>query len=286
MPYADPVIFRRPAAGAELPIVYDSPHSGRSYPEDFRPVLPVEQLWGFEDRMVDDLLVDAPDHGVLLIAANFPRAYIDPNRAPDDIGEDLTGADWPHEARPTDYSRRGLGLIFRVGPDGKPIYERPLDHDDILRRIEKLWRPYHAALEEALAAAERRWGKVWHVNWHSMRPVGDALAPDPGATRPDFVVSDRDGTSAEAPFTDRVAGLLEELGYTVARNAPFKGGYITALHGRPAQGRHSVQIEINRRLYLDAATLEPTDRARALRRDLSTFTRTLAEWARARISGS
>lgn len=273
-----PVAVIRPAARA-VPVVFDSPHSGRDYPPRFAPLMPVEQLYGYEDRLVDALIAGAPGHGIALVTAGFPRAFVDPNRAADDLDREVAGEDWTGPIAPTAYSRRGLGLVFRTALDGSPIYAGPLAADDLAARIERLWRPYHDALEAELAAAQARWGAVWHVDWHSMRPVGDALSSDPGEKRPDFVLGDLDGTSAEAPFSDHVEAALKAMGYSVVRNRPFKGGYITARHGRPEEGRHSVQIEINRALYLDLETLELTEGAEALERDLDAFSRGLAAWA-------
>ncbi|MFN3388116.1 MAG: N-formylglutamate amidohydrolase [Allosphingosinicella sp.] len=280
-----PVTVHRPA-GAAVPVVFDSPHSGRDYPADFAPLVPVQDLHGYEDRLVDALLADAPEHGVVLVTAGFPRAYVDPNRAADDLDRHVAGADWTDPIAPTVYSERGLGLVFRTALDGSPIYAGPLARADLTHRIERLWRPYHDALEAELARAQARWGAVWHVDWHSMRPVGDALAPDPGEVRADFVLGDLGGTSAEAAFSDHVEAALAAMGYSVARNRPFQGGYITARHGRPAEGRHSVQIEINRALYLDMETLALSPGAEALKRDLAAFARGLAAWAAARVTAS
>lgn len=269
-------------------MVFDSPHSGRSYPPGFAPLVPVEQLYFYEDRLVDELVAGAPEQGITLVTAGFPRAFIDPNRASDDIDRSVAGADWADPIAPTAYSERGLGLVFRTALDGRAIYGGPLAAEDLRGRIERLWRPYHDALEAELAGAQARWGAVWHIDWHSMRPVGDSLSPDPGEVRPDFVLGDLDGTSAEAAFSDRVEAALSSLGYSVARNRPFKGGYITARHGRPEEGRHSVQIEINRRLYLDLETLELSEGAEALKRDLDAFAGEVAAYAarRAGLTGS
>ena len=273
------VVIKAPPDGAELPAIYDSPHSGRNYPPDFIPLVPVEQLRGYEDRLVDHLIGEAPDYGILLLAANFPRAYIDPNRAIDDLDPQVVGDDWSDPLKPTPYSELGLGLVFRTGLDNKPIYERPLGRAAVMKRIDRYWRPYHEALESALKRAQQRWGAVWHIAWHSMRPMGDAQSIDPGEARPDFVISDRDGTSAEPAFTEFAAETLRALGYTVAVNHPFKGGYITQLHGRPGKGRHSLQIEMNRALYLDLETLELEPGAAALRSDLGRFSRSFAGFA-------
>lgn len=271
-----PVTIVAPRAGDQVPAVYDSPHSGRTYPPDFIPVVPVEALRGYEDRLVDDLVRDAPRHGIVLVAATFPRSYIDPNRAIDDLDPQVVGDDWTDPLNPTPYSALGLGLVFRTGLNEKPIYERPLGRASVMKRIEGYWRPYHEALERALADAQQRWGAVWHIAWHSMRPFGDAQSIDPREERPDFVISDRDGTSAEPEFTNFAAETLRGLGYSVAVNHPFKGGYITQAYGRPSDGRHSLQLEMNRSLYLDLDTLELTPGAAELRRDLDRFSRRFA----------
>lgn len=248
--------------------------------------MPVESLYGYEDRLVDELLAGAPGAGITLISAGFPRAYVDPNRAEGDFDRTLVGEGWTRPLEPSAYAERGLGLFFATGLDGAPLYDAPLGPEAAAARIDLYWRPYHDALEEELAAAQRRWGAVWHVDWHSMRPVGDDLAPDPGARRPDFVVGDLDGSSAEPAFTDHVVSSLRGLGYEVAVNAPFKGGYITELHGRPGEGRHSIQIEINRGLYLDMETLQPSLGWDALRRDLDALAGSAAAFVRERVSGS
>lgn len=259
--------------------MFDSPHSGRVYPDDFTPLMPVPELYGFEDRLVDTLIADAPVQGITLLIAEFPRAYIDPNRAEDDLEPEITGADWAQPTNPV-YARKGIGLIFRTSLTGTPIYERPLTPTEISDRITRYWRPYHSALAEALGRLQQQWGAVWHVNWHSMRPIGDALSSDPGEVRPDFVLSDLDAVSAEPGFPDLIERELRAMGYSVVRNRPFKGGYITALHGRPQEGRHSVQVEINRALYLDMHTLEVKHEAHQLRRDLSQLAASIAEYTR------
>jgi N-formylglutamate deformylase len=279
-----PVKVKAPAPGSELPAIYDSPHSGRNYPADFQPAIPIEALQGYEDRLVDHLIRDAPDHGIAVLAATFPRSYIDPNRGIDDLDPLVVGDDWSHSLNPTPHSELGLGLVFRTGLEGRPIYEKPLGREEVVERIENYWLPYHEALEDALRTAQARWGQVWHIAWHSMRPVGDEQSPDAGEERADFVVSDRDGTSAEPAFTDFAVDSLRGLGHRVAVNHPFKGGYITQSHGRPEDGRHSLQIEINRALYLDLDSLELNSNAEEVRRDLDLFSREFAAFA-ARSAG-
>jgi len=279
-----PFRLTTPAAASQLPLIYDSPHSGRAYPPGFSPLVPVTELLGYEDRLVDDLLAQAPAHGVSLLTATFPRSFVDPNRSEDDLDVQVAGESWTRPVRPTSYSERGQGLIFRVGLDGRPLYDGPLTADQLEVRIAGHWRPYHRALDDLLDAAQERWGAVWHINWHSMRPVGDMLAPDPGATRADFVLGDLDGRSAAPAFTAAAEEALRSLGYSVARNQPFKGGYITHRHGRPAEGRHSIQIEINRSLYLQPDLLEPSAGMAKLQADLAAFTATISDFVRDEVA--
>jgi N-formylglutamate deformylase len=278
------VSIQRPPSGRAVPVVFSSPHSGRLYPPDFRPSAPVEDLVGFEDRLVDDLLVDAPGRGATLVAALFPRAYIDPNRAEDDLDRSMVDESWTRSLNPTENAARGIGLIFGRLQDGKAIYDRPLQPAEVDLRLARYWRPFHAALKEALDWAVDRWGAVWHVDWHSMRPVGDALAPDPGRRRPDFVVSDLDGASAEPAFTARVTESLRRLGHSVTINDPFKGGYIVERSGRPAERRHSLQVEINRGLYIDPTTLEPSEGFARLRATLDAVAADVADYAAERLA--
>ncbi len=276
------VSVRRPD-GEELPLLYDSPHSGRVYPEDFLPAAEMRLLLGGEDRFVDDLVIDAPSHGATLIKALFARTYIDPNRTAADLDPHLLPEDWAEETAPSVNSERGVGLIFRLIGDAVPIYDRLLSADEIRHRIDAYWRPYHAALEDEMARLTERFGEVLHINWHSMQPVGNALAPDPGQKRPDFVLGDLDGTSCDPALTRFVADHLSALGYSVGLNDPYKGALIVERYGKPEEGRHTLQIEINRALYMDHGTLDRTGGFAELKDDLSTFTDELADFARARL---
>lgn len=277
-----PVMVRRHLGSDEVPVVFDSPHSGRYYPDDFRPAVPLDILREYEDRFVDRLISKAPEHGVTLIAANFPRAYIDPNRAPDDIDAEMLEAVWPEPLSPTPHSVGGTGLVFRVMRDAAPIYDRSLAIDEVRRRLDICWRPYHAALDEALAVHRERHGIVWHLNCHSMRPFGDALSPDPGEKRSDIVLGDLFGTSCDPDFTDMVAKTLEGFGYSVAVNRPYSGAFIVARHGRPEEGSHSLQMEINRGLYMDMETLEPISGFEPLRDDLGRLAQAVVAFAKDR----
>lgn len=277
-PGHEPVALAEPE-GKAVPVVYSSPHSGTVYPEDFGHVVDPFLLVGGEDRFVDDLVADAPAHGIALIRALFARTYVDPNRDASDLDPLLIGEDWPEAVEAGIHSARGVGLIFRLIGDAVPIYDRRLATAEIRHRLDAYWTPFHDRLGGRIDALASRHGAVWHVDWHSMQPVGNALSPDPGAKRPDFVIGDRFGKSCEPEFTAFVAGTLRALGYRTALNEPYAGAYIVARHGDPARGRHSLQIEINRGLYMDGTSLERLDGFATLRRSLDVFSAKLAEWA-------
>lgn len=277
------VSVKRPSDG-ELPILFDSPHSGRVYPEDFGASADMRLLVGGEDRFVDDLVIDAPSHGVTLIKALFARTYVDPNRMMDDLDPHLLPEDWAEATSPSINSERGVGLIFRLIGDSVPIYSRTLTSLEIRHRIERFWQPYHRALEDELETLCERQGEVFHINWHSMLPVGNALSPDAGSKRPDFVLGDLDGRACDAALTDFVAGALSDLGYSVGVNDPYKGAYIVERYGQPERGRHTLQIEINRGLYMDHGTLDRTGGFASLKDDLTRFTELLGGFVRSRMS--
>jgi N-formylglutamate deformylase len=275
-----PYVVTSPRTGAIVPLFYSSPHSGRAYPGDWRTKASHAELRRGEDAYVDELLADAGDAGVGLIAARVPRCYVDINRNEDDIDPDLLSTPWPGPLRPTEKSRRGLGLIRRFVVPGVDINDGRIDAADVARRIETIHRPYHARLETELATLRKRFGVVWLIDWHSMKSKGNAMTPDgDGAGRPDMIVGDLDGASADSKLTGFVVATLQSLGYTVAVNNPYKGGLITARYGRPAEGRHAVQIEINRALYLDEVTVAKTNGFPRLAADIGEFTRRMATQA-------
>jgi N-formylglutamate deformylase len=222
-------------------------------------------------------------HGATLIEARFPRAYIDPNRSLDDLDPDLIADAWDGPLQRSRKTEQGIGLVWRLARGGVPLYGRKLRAAEIRGRIERFYVPFHAALSAELDALHRRFGAVWHVDCHSMPAVGDVNSDDPGRARDDFVLGDRDGTTCAAEFTATVAATLRDLGYQVAINDPYKGVEIVRRYGRPAAGRHSLQIEINRRLYMDEHTLIPNAGYPALEADLDRLAAALAVFIRARL---
>lgn len=252
-------IFRPQDGGLSLPLVFDSPHSGRIYPEDFDYACPFRLLQKAEDNYVDDLFAGAPDHGGTLLCALFPRTYIDVNRSESDIDKALLRDEWPHPAKPTARSHAGIGLIRRLLQPGLPVYDRKLQSYEIVRRIDHYYKPYHKALEALIDQAHYRFGQAWHINCHSMPSSMSAplLLPEKDSkSKPlsDFVIGTRDGTSCAAEFTDVVRHGLEDMGYSVAVNDPYKGVELIRRYARPSAGRHSLQLEINKSLYWDEAS--------------------------------
>jgi len=276
--------LRHDPAGAPAPLVLDSPHSGEDYPADFDCAVPRELLRQAEDTHVARLWRGALAHGATLVEANFPRAWIDPNRGLEDIDPALfaAGETWPGPVKLTRKTEQGIGLVWRLARGGAPMYARGLSVAEVEQRIDRCWRPYHEALARALDERHAEFGAVWHVNCHSMPAVGDAWSDDPGRERADVVLGDRDGTTCDAAFTRFVGELFAARGYSVAVNDPYKGVEIVRKHGRPAERRHSLQIELKRTLYMDEATLAPNAGYAKLERDLAAVARELAAFAAAR----
>jgi N-formylglutamate deformylase len=263
---------------ASVPVLYDSPHSGRDYPADFGSSASLADLRRGEDAWVDELIADSHALGVTVLLATFPRCYLDLNREVDDIDPEMLDGPWPTPLSPSEKSDRGLGLIRRLVVPGVPIYDRRLGVAEAQARIEAVYLPYHAMLRELRTRLLERHGTLWHVNWHSMKSVGNAMTPDgEGAPRPDFVVGDLRGRSAHTAVTGTVAGILEGMGYRVAVNVPYAGGKILRDLGDPEARVHSIQIEINRGLYLDELRVEKTQGFERLRRNLATFSAALVK---------
>jgi len=266
-----------------LPLVLDSPHSGETYPDDFDHAPPRPIVRRAEDTHVGRLYAAAPACGATLIEARFPRAYIDPNRSLDDIDPALIADTWPRPLTPSRKTELGIGLVWRLAEGGVPMYARPLTAAEVQRRIDRCYAPYHAALAAELDACHHAFGAVWHLNCHSMPAVGDAMSDDPGRARAEFVLGDRDGTTCGTDFTAFVGRTLRGFGYDVAVNDPYKGVEIVRRHGRPAENRHSLQIEVNRRLYMDEVTLERNAGYARLEADLERLCAALAAYVRERL---
>lgn len=244
------------------PLVLDSPHSGTDYPDDFGHACDLATLRRAEDTHVEKLYAFAPTLGVAWVEAHFPRSYLDANRDVTEIDVDLLDGPWPGPVAsdPAVLSkvRLGKGLVWRCTDEGQPIYQRRLGVAEVQARIERCWRPYHAAVARAIDAAHARHGHSLHLNCHSMPAVAASHATDfPGLVHADFVVGTRDHRSASPALAQWIVEHLAALGYQVSLNHPYKGVELVRRHSDPARQRHSVQLEINRRLYMDELTLAP-----------------------------
>jgi len=274
------VLWRRAPAATPLPLVLDSPHSGAYYPEEFDFRCPLPVLRRAEDAYVDELYAAAPLYGATLIGAVFPRSYIDVNRSPDDIDPSILAGALPPSLKLKPATR--VGLVRRHAQPGVPIYDHKLSLDDVLARIERYHTPYHEALEGACARLHADFGALWHINCHSMPSYANRRDGRKGE-HGDFVLGDRDGTTCGADFTDFVARFLRGLGYDVRINEGYKGVEIVRRHGRPHENRHSLQIEVDRSLYMDQKTLEKLPCFDQLHIDLSKLVEAVAGFVREQI---
>jgi N-formylglutamate amidohydrolase len=274
------VLRRCDPSGDPLPLVLDSPHSGTDYPAEFAYRCPLPVLRRAEDAYVDELFATAPAHGATLIAALFPRSYIDVNRAADDFDPSIFARSLPPYIVPRPATR--VGLVRRHAQPGIAIYDRKLDPDDVLARIERYHGPYHRTLDDACDRMHREFGAVWHINCHSMPSYGNRRDGRRGE-HGDFVLGDRDGTTCDREFTDFVAGFLRGFGYEVRVNDGYKGVEIVRRQGRPAENRHSLQIEVDRALYMDQKTLEKLPGFDVLRADLARLVEAVAGYVRSHV---
>lgn len=253
-----PVIVTPPASGVlPLPLVCDSPHSGICYPPDFGYAIGLEALRRSEDTHVDALWDQVPAAGGTLLCATFPRSYMDTNRAEADLDLAMIEGGWPHAVAPSPRTLAlGMGLVWRQTPQRHAIYDRLLSAQEVASRIDRYWRPYRAALSLALQQAQERHGACWHLNLHSMPSDAYARLGMTGKPLADVVLGDRGGTSCAPAFTQGVAAAFRACGYSVALNDPYAGADLVRVAGDPAHQRHSLQIEINRALYMDERTRE------------------------------
>jgi N-formylglutamate amidohydrolase len=258
-------------AGDRSPLVLDSPHSGETAPDDFSPAVPETAWLHAADRFVDQLFEDAPSFGVPLLRARFPRIYLDANRAIDDLDPESVADGWDADLAPSAKARLGKGLVWtNVPPNALPLYDAPLARETIKDRIERCYHPYHHALAALIDRAHARHGYALHLDCHSMQSVSHRMHEEgAGVPRPDFILSDREGSTCSPNMIRAARDYLARQGYRVEVNTLFKGAEIVRRHGLPERGQHSLQIEINRALYMDEATLEKTDGFSSLKASLA-----------------
>ncbi|KAK4538093.1 hypothetical protein CDCA_CDCA16G4118 [Cyanidium caldarium] len=257
--YLQPGAMTPSSRRARVPLLLDSPHSGRIYPRDFRFAPEFVRLRRGEDAYVDRLIAPALKYGASIIAALFPRTYIDVNRHENDIDPALLASPWPYPVRPSEKTARGLGLLRRYVIPGVPVYapDTRLTVAEVHARISAYYEPYLALLSHTIDALHSEFGVAYHIDFHSMKSHGNAMTPDgAGATRPDFVVGDLRGSACEPEFTEMVVRALEDEGWSVSVNKPYAGAGVLRRFGAPRDGVHCLQVEMNRALYLDEERVE------------------------------
>ncbi|MDO9116182.1 MAG: N-formylglutamate amidohydrolase [Polaromonas sp.] len=261
-------------------LVLDSPHSGTDYPDDFAYACALPVLRRAEDTHVEKLYDFAHGLGAGWVEAFFPRSYLDANRDTTEIDVSLFDESWP-DAVSTDTKvmskvRLGKGLIWRTTDDGEAIYARKLGVAEVQARIARCWEPYHAAVAQAIDSAHQRHGYSIHLNCHSMPAIASSHATEfPGEAHADFVVGNRDGSTSSEPLARLVCQHLRGLGYSVAYNHPYKGVELVRRYGEPLQQRHSIQLEVNRKLYMDEQTLAMHEGAVPLKASLQSLVQML-----------
>jgi N-formylglutamate amidohydrolase len=261
----------RTAAEQRVPFVFNSPHSGSHYPDRFLAMIRLDRsaIRRSEDCYVDELFGSAVALGAPMLAANFPRAYLDVNREPWELDPRMFVEPVPPYANIR--SARvagGLGTVPKLVGEGLDIYAGRLPLTEAVVRIEAVYKPYHDALKRLLTRTHQRFGYGVLIDCHSMPAsirIGDS------GVRPDFIIGDRFGASTAPALTEKAIGLLTSMGYTVAHNKPYAGGFITEHYGRPARSLHALQIEVNRGLYMNERTLQRSAGFDALADDLARF---------------
>jgi N-formylglutamate amidohydrolase len=258
------------------PIIFNSPHSGSVYPDDFliasRIDLPT--LRRSEDSFMDELIADLSRRGFPVVRVNFPRSYVDVNREPYELDPRMFSGRLPSFANTRSMRvAGGLGTIPRVVGDGQEIYRERLAVDDALSRIETLYKPYHRALRRLINRVHQSFGTVVVVDCHSMPSIG-VSRDEP--RRPDVVIGDRYGTSCAPLLPDMVEATMGRLGYSVGRNKPYAGGFITEHYGNPASGLHAIQLELNRAIYMDERRREKGPRFAQVAADFAKLADALA----------
>jgi N-formylglutamate amidohydrolase len=258
------------------PIIFNSPHSGSAYPDAFLNASRIDlpTLRRSEDSFMDDLIGGLGEHGFAVVRVHFPRSYVDVNREPYELDPRMFAGRLPSFANTRSMRvAGGLGTIPRVVGDGQEIYRERLVVDDALARIETLYKPYHRALRRLINRVHQIFGTVVLVDCHSMPSIG-VSRDEP--RRPDVVIGDRYGTSCAPLLPDTVEDTMSRLGYSVGRNKPYAGGFITEHYGNPASGLHVVQLELNRAVYMDERRREKTPRFAQVASDFATLAEALA----------
>jgi N-formylglutamate amidohydrolase len=260
-----------------LPVVLNSPHSGSCYPNDFLAVSRLDEraIRRSEDTWVDELVEPAAGVGCPLLKANFPRAWLDVNREPYELDPKMFEGNLPTYANIRSVRvAGGLGTIARIVSESEEIYKRPICVNEALGRIDTVYKPYHRTLRQLVLDTRAEFGMAVLIDCHSMPSTTRGTH---SRHRPDIVLGDRYGTSCATELTDFAAQILSRFGYSVSRNKPYAGGFITEHYGQPGRALHAMQVEINRNIYMDERTLAKTERFGVVAADLARLIQALGE---------
>jgi N-formylglutamate amidohydrolase len=259
------------------PVLFNSPHSGRIYPQTFLLTsrLDLSTLRRSEDSFVDDLIAGLVERGHPIMRAHFPRCYVDVNREPYELDPRMFDGRLPSFANTRSMRvAGGLGTVARVVGDAQEIYDQRMSVTEALHRIDTLYKPYHRTLRRLFTRLHRDFGAAILVDCHSMPSTTGGRDDRP---RADLVIGDRYGTSCVGVVTETLEQTLHGFGYAVSRNKPYAGGFITEHYGNPATGLHAIQLEINRALYMDERRYERSASFGRLAGELAILAERLAE---------
>ena len=268
--------LRYAPAAAEVPLLVDVSRSGREYPKTYRSPLPFTVVHDNFSMYVEDLGAGAPAAGGTLLYCSFPNTWIDVNRHELDMDPAVIDGEWPVALQPTARTLEGLGLIKTKARYGEPFQERKLTIAEVRERLDRYYRPYHAELKRAADDLHARFGRLIQISCHCMSPVGAPTHPDAGKARADFCVSDLRGKTASKEAMALVVDTLRNLGYSVSVNEPYIGNELIRRIADPARGIDSIQVEINKKLFMDAKTFLPTDGLQKVKADLDRLLAALA----------
>lgn len=280
MIHAEPGLFLRhepPAAAA--PLVVDVSRSGREYPGQYRSPLPFTTVHDNVSMYVEDLWAGAPAAGGTLLYCSFPNTWIDVNRNEADMDPDIVDGRWPKELKPTARTLEGLGLIKTKSRYGEAFQERRLTVEEIEERLAQYYRPYHAELKRIVDETRRRFGVVRQISCHCMSAVGAPTHPDAGKQRADFCISDLKGKTSSPQTMALVVDTLRGWNYSVSVNDPYVGNELIGRHGNPARGIDSIQVEINKKLFMDTGTFRKTAEFDKLKADLDRLLKVVVDEA-------
>lgn len=245
------VFSRQDPTEVAAPVLFEIPRSGAEYPRDFRSIASLSDLQRSVSMYVEECYNGVVEAGATWLYAHCPNAYIDLNRHELDVDPSQLAGEWPEPLRPGPKTKSGVGLIPTVCAGTKPLYDGPIPVAEVRKRLDQYYWPYHNEVTRLLRGFRADHGVAYHLSCHSMPALPASSAADAGQRRSDFDLGDRNGTTCSVELLDIVSDVLKGFGYRVTANTHFVGAEAVRKHGAPDQGIHSLQIEMNRSLYMD-----------------------------------